>query len=194
MQMPVAISSRKPEIEVKISVPSVAAARKRIRDAGLRVHVPRVFEVNVLWDTPDLRLRAQGKLVRLRQAGTHSTLTFKGKSADTRHKVREEVETRIENVRAVERVLQEIDLKPVFRYEKYRTEYTGENAHGVVTLDETPIGTFLEIEGPARWIDRTAKQLGFSPDDYITLSYGALYVQYCGAHGIAPSNMVFPGK
>src|SRR5271165_2303637 len=66
----------KSEIEVKISVPSVPAARKRIRDAGFRVHVPRVFEVNILWDTADLRLRAQGKLVRLRDAGGHSLLTF----------------------------------------------------------------------------------------------------------------------
>jgi adenylate cyclase class 2 len=184
----------KPEIEVKIPVASAAAARKRIREAGFRVHVPRVFEGNVLWDTPDLRLRAQGKLVRLREAGSHFTLTFKGKSVDTRHKVREEVETRVENLRAMERVFQELELKPVFRYEKYRTEYTSGKSRGVVTLDETPIGTFLEIEGPARWIDRTAKQLGFSPTDYIILSYGALYVQYCNAYGIQPSNMVFPGK
>ena len=184
----------KPEIEVKISVSSPAAGRKRIRDAGFRVHVPRVFEVNILWDTSDHRLRAQGKLVRLRDAGGHSILTFKGKSMNARHKVREEVETRVENAGAVERVFREIDLAPVFRYEKYRTEYSGTEAHGVVTLDETPIGTFLEIEGPARWIDRTAKQLGFSPADYITASYGALYLQYCGARGIQPTNMVFRGK
>jgi len=183
--------SSKPEIEVKISVPSAGAARKRIREAGFRVHVARVFEVNVLWDTADLRLRAQGKLLRLRDAGGKSTLTFKGKSRDTRYKVREEVETRVESGAAVNRVLQELDLTPVFRYEKYRTEYSGGTAQGVVTLDETPIGVYLEIEGPARWIDRTAKKLGFSPADYITASYGALYLQYCGAHGIPPSNMVF---
>ena len=184
----------KPEIEVKISVISVASARKRIRDAGFHVHVPRVFEVNILWDTADLRLRTQGKLVRLRHAGSHSTLTFKGRSADTRHKVREEVETRVENLHALERVFQEIEMKPVFRYEKYRTEFSVDQAPGVVTLDETPIGVFLEIEGPARWIDRTAKQLGFSPDDYITASYGALYLQYCSEHGVQPSDMVFREK
>jgi len=184
----------KPEIEVKISVRSPAAARKAIREAGLRVSVPRVFEVNILWDNPDLRLRAQGKLVRLREAGGRSTLTFKGKSVDTRHKVREEVETRLENAGAVERVFREIGLHPVFRYEKYRTEFADDKAHGVVTLDETPIGTFMEIEGTARWIDRTAKKLGFSPADYITASYGGLYLQYCSAHGIQPSNMVFRGK
>jgi adenylate cyclase class 2 len=181
------------EVEVKISVPSAAAGRKRIRAVGFEVHVPRVFEVNILWDTVDQKLRAQGKLVRLREAGKQATLTFKGKSADTRHKVREEIETRVEKPGAVQRVFEEIGLKPVFRYEKYRTEYTNGNG-GVVTLDETPIGAFLEIEGNARWIDSTAKQLGFSRDDYIIASYGGLYLQYCVAHGIQPSNMVFGTK
>jgi adenylate cyclase class 2 len=179
------------EVEVKIAVPSAASARKRIREAGFQIHVPRVFEVNILWDTEDQKLRAQGKLVRLRDAGGHATLTFKGKSADIRHKVREEIETRVEKPSAVERVFAEIGLKPAFRYEKYRTEYSQGKDRGVVTLDETPIGVFLEIEGTARWIDRTARQLGFSPADYITASYGGLYVQYCGALGIQPSNMVF---
>jgi adenylate cyclase class 2 len=186
------MQSSKSETEVKISVQSAAVARKLIRNAGFRGHIPRVFEVNVLYDFADLRLRSQGKIVRLRQAGKVSTLTFKGKSRDTRHKVREEVESRLENSAAMERVFRELGLQPVFRYEKYRTEFT-RDTRGVVTLDETPIGTFLEIEGPARWIDSTAKQLGFSAADYITLSYGLLYLEYCRELGVKPSNMVFDG-
>jgi adenylate cyclase class 2 len=185
--------SSKPEIEVKIAVKSPAASRKLIRDAGFTVHVPRVFEVNILYDYVDLRLRNTGRVLRLRQAGRVSTLTFKGRSAEARHKVREEIETRLEKPNAMERVLHELELQPVFRYEKYRTEFTRDR-QGVVTLDETPIGTFLEIEGPARWIDRTAKDLGFSPADYITVSYGVLYLKYCAEMGIKPSNMVFRRK
>jgi adenylate cyclase class 2 len=173
---------------------NAAAARRIVRNAGFQVHKRRVFEANVLYDFADLRLRTQGKLVRLREAGDVSTLTFKGRSADTRHKIREEVETTLQNPGAVARILRELELQPVFRYEKYRTEYTAEEAGGVVTLDETPIGTFLEIEGTARWIDRTARQLGFSADDYILDSYGMLYQKYCSELGIKPSNMVFSGK
>ncbi len=182
------------EIEVKIAVSTPAPARRLIRDAGFRVHVPRVFEVNVLYDYADLRLRTAGKLLRLRQAGKLSTLTFKGRSHDTRHKVRQEIETRLQNPSAMERVFHELDLQPVFRYEKYRTEFTSDKGRGVITFDETPIGNFLEIEGSARWIDRTAKQLGFGPDDYITQSYGLLYLQYCRELGVKPSNMVFGHK
>ena len=186
--------SSKPEVEVKIAVPSPALARKLILAAGFRIHVPRVFEVNVLYDFAGLRLRTGGKILRLREAGKTATLTFKGKSIDSRHKVREEVETTIGTPDAMRRVLTELDLAPVFRYEKYRTEYAREKSSGVITLDETPIGTFLEIEGSPRWIDRTARQLGFGHDDYITASYGVLYLEYCRELGVKPSNMVFRRK
>ena len=182
------------EVEVKIAVPSADRGAEEYSRGRVSCPCAARLRVNILWDTADLRLRAQGKLARLREAGRLCTLTFKGKSMDTRHKVREEIETRVENAAAIERVFREVGLTPVFRYEKYRTEYEGDKVHGVVTLDETPIGIFLEIEGSARWIDRTAKQLGFSSADYITASYGGLYLQYCSAHGIQPSNMVFGGK
>ena len=51
---------------------------------------------------------------------------------------------------------------------------------------------FMELEGPPRWIDATAKSLGFSSADYITESYAALYFAWCRAHGEQPGDMVFP--
>jgi len=53
--------------------------------------------------------------------------------------------------------------------------YSARSSTGKIMLDETPIGNFLEIEGSARWIDRTAKLLGFKHSDYLKASYGALY-------------------
>ncbi len=84
--------------------------------------------------------------------------------------------------------------RAVFRYEKYRTEYTKPRVPGKVLLDETPIGNYLEIEGSPRWIDRTARQLGFKSGDYITRSYGYLYLAYCRERRIAPKNMLFTDK
>ena len=71
----------------------------------------------------------------------------------------------------------------------YRTPRDG--AHREVTFDETPIGTYLEIEGPRLWIDEVAKALGYGPRDYISASYGRLYLGWCEAHGWEPSDMVF---
>ena len=78
-----------------------------------------------------------------------------------------------------------------FRYEKYRTEFAREGEPGIATLDETPIGVYMELEGPSRWIDRTAKTLGFARGAYITASYGQLYTEWCESRGIKPSNMRF---
>jgi len=63
-----------------------------------------------------------------------------------------------------------------------------------VLLDETPIGNFLELEGSPTWIDRTARKLGFSVKDYISRSYGYLYLAYCRERRIRPKNMVFKGR
>ena len=49
---------------------------------------------------------------------------------------------------------------------------------GQVVVDETPIGNFCEIEGPPRWIDTTAKELGVTPSDYITKNYATLFADW----------------
>jgi adenylate cyclase class 2 len=90
----------------------------------------------------------------------------------------------------MELILARLGLGPVFRYEKFRTEYKS-GQDGTITVDETPIGLYLELEGQPPWIDRIAGELGFSEQQYVTKSYGALYLEYCWERGITPANMVF---
>ena len=56
---------------------------------------------------------------------------------------------------------------------------------------ETPIGVWLELEGEPEWIDRTAAQLGFTLQQYVTESYGGLWLKYCQEQAIDRPNMVF---
>jgi adenylate cyclase, class 2 len=63
-----------------------------------------------------------------------------------------------------------------------------------VLVDETPIGNYLELEGPPRWIDQTARLLGFTHADYITRSYGYLYLAYCRERRIRPKDMLFQDR
>ena len=79
----------------------------------------------------------------------------------------------------------------MFRYQKYRTEYKQAGRAGVATLDETPIGMYLELEGQPGWIDRTARQLGYRESDYIVSSYGRLYLDWCKKNRVKPTNMVW---
>ncbi|MGH9709722.1 MAG: hypothetical protein ACRD37_04160, partial [Candidatus Acidiferrales bacterium] len=58
-------------------------------------------------------------------------------------------------------------------------------------LDETPIGTFLELEGDKQAIDAAARALGYGEKDYIAASYLELYLEECEGRGIKPGNMVF---
>ena len=61
----------------------------------------------------------------------------------------------------------------------------------LIEVDETPIGTFMELEGPADVIDRAAVELGYKKADYIVKSYLALYVEECRRKGKKVRNMVF---
>jgi hypothetical protein len=38
-----------------------------------------------------------------------------------------------------------------------------------------PFGNYIEVEGPKRWIDQTARQLAYQRKDYITVGYPTFY-------------------
>lgn len=179
------------EIEIKLRVRSVAAARELLKRAEFNAAKRRVFETNVLFDNPARDLLAGRCLLRIRHAGGRSLLTYKGAPAGGRHKSREEIETPLTRPETLELILDRLGFEPVFRYEKFRTEYRLGNASGLVTLDETPIGVFLEVEGAPGWIDSVAGALGFAERDYILASYATLYREHCRDLGVAPRNMVF---
>lgn len=179
------------EIEVKLRVASVAEGARLLRGAGFQLAKRRVFEANTLFDTAGRALRRGGSLLRIREAGRRNILTFKGPAQPGRHKDREELELEVEDARRLAEVLGRLGFRPLFRYEKYRTEYSRPGEAGVATVDETPIGAWLELEGAPAWIDRNARRLGFDGSGYVTASYYALYLDYCKRHGIRPAHMTF---
>ncbi|HLI86740.1 MAG TPA: class IV adenylate cyclase [Bryobacteraceae bacterium] len=178
------------ETEVKLAVASAAAARGLLRAKGYRVSKPRIFEANDVFDTPDRRLRDAQSLLRVRQVRREAKLTYKGPPSGGKHKSREELELKADDAQTLASILGRLGFARVFRYEKYRTEFQRETT-GTVTLDETPIGTYLELEGAPGWIDRTARALGFEEKDYILESYGRLYLTWCERQGREPGDMVF---
>jgi adenylate cyclase, class 2 len=183
------------EIEIKLRLPDkLEKIRRALREQGFRISKSRVHEYNVLLDTSKRVLRSHGKLIRVRRVGVHSLLTYKGPSEQGRYKKRHEIEVPVPDAFGLEQILNEMGYHPIFRYEKFRTEFAKAPGNGKVLLDETPIGNFLEIEGSPRWIDRTAKLLGFTTADYITRSYGYLYLAYCRERRTRPGNMLFTAK
>jgi adenylate cyclase class 2 len=190
-------------------MPSVAAARKKLaklKAKPIRNDISakdgRVHELNILFDTPDGGFARHGQLLRLRiesppspgkKAQQRVVLTYKGpaeRQVIGRYKVRQENEVVVASAEGMQTILEALGLRGWFRYEKFRTTFALPSsirwAAGLqLDLDETPIGTYLELEGPTSAIDRAAKELGYSPSDYITKDYLMLHVEHSRKRGIS---------
>jgi adenylate cyclase class 2 len=181
------------ETEIKFQVDDLDALAKQLEASGFSLHTPRAFESNVLYDTPDRRMRASTEILRIRSyAGrwtvTHKRLPESGPGEDT-HKHRIETETEVGDGAVLAQVFLSIGLVAAFHYEKWRTEWTDGQGHCVV--DETPIGNYAELEGSAEWIDRAAARLGVGPTQYITLSYGRLFDLWREQHHSTAEDLTF---
>jgi adenylate cyclase class 2 len=177
------------EIEIKFRVDDVRVLNQRLRKSGFRLVTRRTHEMNTLYDLPGQLLRKRGELLRLRKYGPEWVLTHKAKGKAGRHKTRVENETRIADGARMETILRALGFAPTFRYEKFRAEWADDK--GRVVVDETPIGNFGEIEGPARWIDRTAEVLQIPRSDYITATYTDLFFQWKRQTGNPANEMTF---
>jgi adenylate cyclase class 2 len=189
------------EIELKFPVSDPASLQSRILQLGFPLETPRTFEHNVLYDTPSRDLRARREILRIRKYGDVWTVTHKRTNGaenpdePTRYKVRIETETTIADGEALGHIFEQLGYTPAFIYEKYRTEWstldpeTGSATH--LVLDETPIGTYAELEGPPAWIDRTVIQLGIDPSTCITDSYGTLFLNWKQRTGSPAEHLTF---
>ena len=185
------MSNRETEIKLPIADPAAAAAG--LEKLQARVKEPRHFEDNLVFDTEEHKIRGQGMLLRLRVTDQETTLTFKGPPDTSRGvKDREELETTAASPENLITILDRLGFRVIFRYQKYRMVYEIPGVPLEFCLDETPIGNFLELEGPVEEIHRYAERLGFSRADYITDSYGSLYFQWCRNRGATAGNMIFP--
>jgi adenylate cyclase, class 2 len=177
------------EREVKLRFRSAGEAREAILATGATPLLGRRLQEDSLLDTDDEQLRRRRCVLRVRVENGKSRLTFKGPVQPAVLKVRDEFETVVGDGSVLLRVLEELGLHVWFRYEKYREEFAHEDV--IVALDETPVGTFIEIEGGEQGIMSMAEALGRSPEDYILDSYRGLFLQHRDALGLTGSDMVF---
>ena len=169
--------SRRKELEVKL-------------DTLGQMSAPRVYEVNLRFDTPDLSLTANGNLLRLRR-DTKTRITYKGGgSVEGGARLRQELEFTVSDFETAKALFEALGYQVYTMYEKYRTTYMLGNVE--VDLDEMPTGDFLEIEGPdGESIQRAAQQLGLNWDARILDSYTMLFEHVRGQLGLGFRDLSF---
>lgn len=213
--------ARETEIKLRIeNVRAFVRALQRMGARPVSGGTGRVHEENVIFDTPQGGLAKHGQLLRIRTetpggrgrkrsdgAKRRIVLTFKRPIAPSQeshipssergsHKVREEIEVEVGDAGTLAKIFEGLGMSGWFRYEKYRTTFRLPAAKSwarglLIELDETPIGTFVELEGPAHAIDRAAGELGYSRRDYILKNYLLLYLEESRRKGEVPRHMVF---
>lgn len=192
------------EIEVKLRIRDLPGLIGKLRQMGAACE-GRVFEQNSLYDTPEEGFRRRGRLLRLRTkkpAPASRLAAGRGQAVITskvpvpvsasRYKEKLERELVLPSRGPWHARLLGLGFRLGFRYERYRTTFRLAGLH--IEIDQTPIGTFLEIEGAPRAIDRTARALGFSPRDYIQSTYFELFQAERRGGGRFPKNMQFRTK
>ena len=164
------------ETEIKLRMEGPEAARGAVKALGARLEKARHFEDNVLYDDAAGSLYAGGQALRLRRADGRAILTHKGPCQERADGVKSRAETEVEvsDGDAFHAILSALGYRKVFRYQKHRETYRWNEVE--IVVDETPIGTFLEVEGPVSAIHEAARALGRGPADYIADSYAALFL------------------
>ena len=177
------------EREIKLQFATADEARAAVLRIGATSLRPRRLQEDCLLDTPDMTLQRQGLALRVRSENGASRVTFKGPVQSAAMKVREEIETAVGDGALALQLFDRLGYRPSFRVQKYREEFAKDGC--VIAIDETPIGTFIEIEGSEDAITALAGALGRNPVDYIVTSYRALHADDCRRRGVPAGHMVF---
>ena len=172
-------SSNPIETEVKLRIPSTDALRPLLAALSFLSVEPMQDEESTLWDRNG-ELLSKGCALRLRRYGGKSLLTWKGpQQPDPVLKIRPEIQTIITNHEAMEGILSALGYAPVFRMAKRRATFQRDGLEAC--LDETPFGSYLELEGDPQAIRLAMEHLGLNVSHIEPRSYATLF----RVHGLA---------
>ncbi len=181
------------EIEAKFPVSSIDDYLTKVREAGAICEQPVQFERNLRFDDNTGRLSRTARVLRLRDNGGTAVLTYKSdKNSSSGIADREEIETVVDDLERTRLILERLGFFVDFIYEKYRSIYS--LAETGIFLDHTPIGDFIEIEGPdEEAIRNTAELLGLDWETRSGKSYRSLFKKWKNETDYPGRDMVFCG-
>jgi adenylate cyclase class 2 len=180
------------ETELKIPVRDLDSIRTQLEQSkGRRVREAN-RETNALFDTKSRTLMAKGHALRLRRVAGQAILTLKGPARYLGPiKRRTELEVEVGDAETLSAMLRMLGFEIAVRYEKDREVWSLGAVE--VALDRTPMGDFVEIEGPPGTLPGVASELGLDLSSAVQGSYLSLWEQYRRdrPHLALPADMVF---
>lgn len=180
------------EIEVKIPIADAKAFAERIAAMGPEWIRPLSFERNLRFDDKDGSLTASHQVLRLRYTESEGArITWKAPREKVNGiAVRTEYETEVKDFDIMQAILEGMGYSVCFFYEKERAIFGfGETT---VFTDHTPIGDFIEIEGPdEEAIRERALSLGLDWSLRSDKSYVRLFKEWKNRTGYSGRDMVF---
>jgi adenylate cyclase class 2 len=181
------------ESELKISVTDFEPVRASLHRERAVLVQAMARETNLLLDRRDRSLGTDGSMLRLRQHGGRNLLTLKGPvSYRGVIKVREELEVEFSDLSRMVEIFDSLGFSVIMKYEKDREEWLFEEYS--VVLDHTPMGNFVEVEGPPERLASAARLLDLELAAAVRGSYVSLWQEYrkLNPELDLPNNMVFP--
>ncbi len=177
------------EREIKLPFDSPETAREAVASVGASPFTDRRLQHDRLLDTTDALLTSRRSALRVRTDAGRTILTFKGPPRASTMKLREEIETDGGDADILLMIFERLGFRVLFRYEKYRQEY--KKGDVTIAVDETPIGTFVEIEGHEADVAAVAHAMGRGPDAYVLESYRGLFTRHCEERRVPVTDMLF---
>ncbi|MBW2991873.1 class IV adenylate cyclase [Candidatus Woesearchaeota archaeon] len=179
------------EIEAKFKVEDLDSLRKKLLDLGLKSSGEEFYE-NIIFDYPDLRLKKDWIVFRLRKKGDKARITFKGKAENKgAASIREETEIKVSDFEKAKYIIRNLGFIESFVYEKKRENFKGKGFD--VAIDKNPfIGIYCEIEADSEelFIDAMRK-IGFDKEKIIKKNYRQVFEEYCKENNLDVKNMTF---
>lgn len=183
------------ERELKLPLTEPAEVQQTVEQEGAQIVLARHWERNWVLDRGD-ELLLSYSLLRVRDRwdetggalGAVVTMKKPLQAADDGVKERLEHELTVADAGAAIRLFAQLEYRVVRRYHKVRTAWSLDE-HEIV-LDETPIGAWLEIEGPDP--PRVARRLHL-PEAGDMRSYLSIYEAARAECPDLPCDMIFEG-
>lgn len=162
------------EIEVKVPVKDFKEVKKLLKNLKAKKKCKETLEKNILFENKYIKIKDKDWVFRLRSFGEKNLLTLKTKAKGKKgFKVREEINLYFDDFEKMKKILEKLGFFEAFYYEKYRESYDLSGLE--ISLDRTPVGNYVELEGEYRKILSFLDKMGVKIEQTLSLSYYQLF-------------------